>query len=417
MSTTTQTVSTSNRLTVNRLTVNSLSSSVLADNPLSDGAGEGGSLSYNTASGLETTPEGRELLEYVARCALAPEDILIVEHDGVTYEYPGLLTLAPEWQYRQLSASEKSYISACLITHVNAYGASVSISARSHGILLADADEMAAYPVYEGTFFGRVFGDEVKTYACIGDVPEIALAHSSSRSLRTCTDSSDDCGVISVGRCQDVCESHHPKYGWTDCSAEGEFYAETISAFLRDDRGDSLHQICGLNGDCAFECNNGNEAILDCSGADSCSTTCTDGSTCTLDGVQASNFSATVSHGSLAEVTCHEAASSNVMCIGSRCEIGCTGAGSVNVSASSAASAAVACRDADQCQVACAGGSSCDIDCTGANECRSQVTCTGGSQCMLQCNDAVDCGFDICEGILEVCAGGEVVCNRACPAA
>jgi hypothetical protein len=89
----------------------------------------------------------------------------------------------------------------------------------------------------------------------------------------------------------------------------------------------------------------------------------------------------------------------------------------VHVAADSGATADISCREADQCQVACAEGSRCDIDCTDANECHNQVACTGGAQCMLQCEGAVDCGFDICEGTLQVCASGEVVCNRACPSA
>jgi hypothetical protein len=414
---TTQTVSSSNRISLNRISLNSLGGAVLASNPVSGGVLGDGSLTFNAVSGLESTPEGRDLLEYAVRCALAPEDVLIAVHDGLTYEYQGLLNLAPEWRDRQLSAEEKNYISACLIAHVNAYGVSVSISARSHGILLADMDEMAAYPVYEGTFFGKVFGEEVKTYACIGDVPDVALAYSSSRGLRTCTDPTDDCGVDSVGRCQDVCESYHPRYGWTGCWAQGDFYAETISTFLQVVGSEALNEICGPEQNCTFECNNGNTAIIDCSSANSCSAACADGSTCKLDGALASSFTAMVSQGSLADVICHEAMSSDVTCTGSQCDIGCTGASSVRVVANGAATADVSCRAASLCQVACAEGSSCEIDCTNANECHRQVTCTSGSECMLQCNGAADCGFDICEGTLQVCAGGEVVCNRECPAA
>jgi hypothetical protein len=234
---TSQTVSSHNRLSLNRLSLNGLTHSVLADNPLSDGTFADGVLSYNIASGLESTPEGRDFLEYVVRCALAPEDVLVVEHEGIVYEYTGLLNLAPEWKFEQLSAAKKGYISACLITHVNAFGVSVPISVRSYGMLLADTEERAAYSVYEGTFFGTVFGQEVKTYACSGDSADVALAQSSWRSLRVCTDPSDECGVVSVGRCQDVCEEYHPDYGWTGCWAEGQFFAETLSSFLFADGG------------------------------------------------------------------------------------------------------------------------------------------------------------------------------------
>src|SRR5690606_28611369 len=99
---------------------------------------------------LEASEEGRDLLSYVARCALPEGDALVAEHGGVTYEFPGLLDLAPAWEDRALTAGEARQVSACLIAHVNAYGVSVPISLRSAGVLDATAEEMSEFPVYEG---------------------------------------------------------------------------------------------------------------------------------------------------------------------------------------------------------------------------------------------------------------------------
>lgn len=417
MGSTTQAESSINRITLNSLTINRITLNRITLNQLAMARLSSGQLVFNSLDGLETTPEGRELLAYIVRCALADGVILVAQHDDITYEFPGLLGLAPDWEYRALTASETSYMSACLIAHVNAYGVSVPISVRSHGVLGADSEEMSQFPVYEGTFFGDVFGAELKTYACLGELPEIAMQHSSSRSLRICADLTGDCEVISVGRCQDVCDTYHPRYGWQSCWAEGALYTETISVYLRDDTNDGLNRWCGPDGVCSFECTDGNDAILDCSEASGCAATCTESSTCTLTGDYALGFTATVSEGSIASVTCHEAQSGTVDCSASQCDIGCTGVGTLTVTADALAAVNVGCREADNCMVGCYGGSSCDIDCTDANDCQSSVTCTGGASCLLQCDNAASCGFAVCEGTLEVCDDGSVACNRPCTTA
>jgi hypothetical protein len=66
-----------------------------------------------------------------------------------------------------------------------------------------------------------------------------------------------------------------------------------------------------------------------------------------------------------------------------------------------------------QCEVKCTDGSDCAIDCRGASKCDT-VECRSGSRCLLSCSGA-DCGFHKCDGGETQCAGGIVVCNRACP--
>ncbi|HWN69183.1 MAG TPA: hypothetical protein VNM90_16200, partial [Haliangium sp.] len=139
----TQTVSHHNRLSVNRLSMNRLSLNRLSLNRLSLNRLSLNRLSLNglASGGLETTEEGRDLLSYVARCALVAEDILVAEHDGVTYEFPGLLGVAPEWEHDALTPELQHWVSGCLLAHVNAFDTSVPISLRAPEKLEFDISE------------------------------------------------------------------------------------------------------------------------------------------------------------------------------------------------------------------------------------------------------------------------------------
>lgn len=359
-----------NRLDLNRLVYNRLTFNRLALNRLTFNR-----LTFNSLDGLETSADGRELLQYIARCALAEGDTLVAEHDGREYEFPGLLEIAPAWEHRGLLRDEERLLSACLIAHVNAYGASVPISLRFPGVLgVEDGDEVFDYPVYEATFFGNVFGDELETYGCIGDAPEVAAAHSPDRELRVCSDPGDDCEVVSLGRCRDVCETRTRKYGWQDCWANGRRYAETVSVYLHDPDTDRQNRTCGIGGRCKYKVSGA--GVLDCSEAAVCRQTCKNDSVCTLDGTSAGEFRAEVKRGSVAEINCHEAY---------------------------------------ECAATCKIGSTCEIDCKDANECRDRIRCQSGAECLLDCTGAVNCGFRECQGGLQSCPGDIVVCNRGCP--
>ena len=183
-SSTGQTVGSQNQLSYNRLVYNRLVYNNLAKNQLAESRLSSSELLYNSIDGLEETAEGRELLTYIARCSLSSGDSLVVEHDGETYMMPGLLGLAPEWEDESLSGNQANLISACLLAHVNAFGVSVEISLRSPGVLGAPWWERQSHPVHEATFFGDVFGGQLRTFSCLGSEYEIAAAHSSARVWR-----------------------------------------------------------------------------------------------------------------------------------------------------------------------------------------------------------------------------------------
>jgi hypothetical protein len=363
-----------NGLNFNSIVFNSRVFSSLSARPLSLGRNSEGQLIFNALEGMESTESGRELLQYVAQCALEPRDVLLVQSGTVQYQFPGLFGIVPEWEYREIDATEKEQISACLLAHVNAYGESVHISVRSPGVISADPDESRSHPVYEGTFFGDLFGPTLKAYACTGSLREIAAQHAPDRLLRSCADATPDCQLDVVGRCRDVCDSYSDKYGWQDCWAEGRPYAETVSVFLRDDNADRANRTCDAGRRCYFSVARG-DAIFDCSDAHMCTTGCLNASYCTIEGSGAADIYALAWSRSMSEINCQEAG---------------------------------------QCSATCLQGSQCDIDCWRADSC-SQNFCAGGAACLLDCTGSADCGFAYCEGGQASCSNDVVVCNRACP--
>jgi hypothetical protein len=371
-----QSVSATNALAYNRLVYNRLVYNQLAENRLVYNELSNNRLVYNSLDNLEATAEGRELLSYIARCALDADDILVAQHAGTTYEFPGLLGLATEWANEPLSSAKARRVSACLIAHVNAYGVSVLISLRGEGVLTAAPSEIAEFPLYEATFFGDVFGSTLGTYACLGGNAEIATALSTSRPLRACADPSLDCQVVALGYCRDVCDKRSLHYGWTDCWADGVQYRETLSSFLQADLGTACQRVCPSSDECAFDCAS-QASILDCSRYDQCLVSCDNRSYCTVTSMFTDEMRARVNTGSFMEIDCH---------------------------------------GVDECRATCNGaGTRCEIDCQGADSCQRNVSCEDGAQCTLQCTGSEQCGFARCDGTLRSCPGGTFACNQPCP--
>jgi hypothetical protein len=378
----------SNQLSYNRLAFNRLAFNRLAFNRLAFNRLAFNRLAFNSLDELETTTEGRELLLYVARCALAEGDVLVATVGEETYEFPGLLGLALEWEHRGLEPDEARWVSACLITHVNAYNVSVEISLRAFEHIAATPEEAEAFRVYEGTFFGDVFGEELRTYSCLGQDAQIAGAHAPARPLRVCADPGPDCQVTELGYCRDVCDRYVPGTGWTECWADGVMYAETVSSFLRAE-GEACRAACASTDVlCNLRCPSsptstdplddlytGNR-ILDCnSHNDWCTSTCRGGD-CLLDASATSSVFATVLDGGEADLSC---------------------------------------IDAGTCLADCKGQNTrCELDCTGVAECKI-TRCDLGARCLVDCTNTGTCAIQQCQGELRTCANGVVVCNRPCP--
>jgi hypothetical protein len=375
-----------NRLAFNRLAFNRLAFNRLAFNRLAFNR-----LAFNSLDNLEHSPGGRDLLLYVARCALSDGDVLVAEHGSESYEFPGLMGLAPEWEHRGLTTAESRWVSACLIAHVNAFGVAVEISLRAPGPILATAEEAYDFPVYEATFFGHVFGDDLETYSCLGNDAEIAAAHAPDRALRVCADPGPQCEIVELGYCRDVCDTYVTGTGWTGCQVGADHYQETVSVFLRSE-GESCRAACTAIGGPLELCNLvcpasttppdpydsfAGPRILDCNRFQGACTASCRGGACLIEASETEMPFVTIAAGSTAELQC---------------------------------------ANADDCVVnSCEGpGTRCDVDCTDAASCKI-ARCGPGASCLLDCTGAGSCAIEDCRGAIQHCAGDVVVCNRPCP--
>lgn len=447
-------VSTSNRLSMNRLALNRLALNRLALNRLAlNGVIPGGA----GTGELLASEEGREILAYVVQCALEDGDVLTASVDGQTYEFPGLLGLVPDWEHHGIDLDEQRLVSACLLAHVNAFGVSVPISVRAHHVVTSTPQERRDYPVYEGTFFGQLFdGETMWAYACQGSLAEAALEHSYDRELRRCTDATDECAIVTVGRCRDVCRERSQDEGWTECWADGVRYDDAISVYLFADDPDGENQRCQWN-HCGMDNQPDTAAILDCNGKKHCSATCTTDGICTIDGSQSKHLDIDVAGARLGEVdcfktkycgvTCTEQASCDVECTrgkdcavdcreGASCDVDCTDGDDCEVECATGASCNIDCYDADDCEIRCRAGSACNIRCGGSDdscdmidcqagstcdiECKSSddcdfTLCRPGAACLLTCTNEEDCEFQYCPGGAMSCGNGVLACGRPCP--
>jgi hypothetical protein len=218
----------------------------------------GGSLTSHAAakSQLIQSEEGRQLLGYIMKCALGWGDALSVSHQGSTYLIEGGVGLATNWKDGPLTASEKRWVSACLLAHANAFGNKVPLSLRGdHPALATTAEELEDFPVEEGAFYGDLFataGSAAPMFACPGLGPKDACEAESNEWLdvRVCAQgagSVSQCGFYIPGDCYNF-EAAAPGAcneidadGYADCRASMDLnapaYAEVITVYLRRSAG------------------------------------------------------------------------------------------------------------------------------------------------------------------------------------
>jgi hypothetical protein len=211
-----------NKLSLNKLSLNKLSLNKLSLNGLSD----------DGFAGLEQTEDGREVLTYVARCAVPEGQSLTASVDGVDYEFPGLLGIAPEWLNGACETSCQRWVSACLLAHANGLGVSVPISLRGpHPALTATAQEEQDYPVQEGAFYGNLFdplfGVDYPMYICVGKATYAAVTNPESDLWKRLCGVWNECPIADAGSC------------WQGDELDGPACAQTL--------GDGTYKTCHPN--------------------------------------------------------------------------------------------------------------------------------------------------------------------------
>ncbi|HEY5447391.1 MAG TPA: RICIN domain-containing protein [Polyangia bacterium] len=143
-----------NGFSLNGFSANGFSTNGFSGNGFSlNGLSTGG---LSSTTGLMTTPGGRQVVQYIAKCALA-EGTNLVKQDqyGASYTFPGKLGVATQWLTGMCDMDCQEKVSACLLAHVNNAGVHISIWLSGEGSLGWGKDPN--FPFEEGSFFGNLF--------------------------------------------------------------------------------------------------------------------------------------------------------------------------------------------------------------------------------------------------------------------
>jgi hypothetical protein len=149
-----------NRIALNRIALNRIALNRIALNRLRID-------SFTTAGLIDSDPE---LLDYVISCAFpAGVEVTGADSTGNEHTFHGGVGLAERWEIRRLTMREQRWMSACLLARVSNAGTPLFISLRGpHDALQVSAEEQNTFIHEEGAFYGDIFADEQKFYACQG---------------------------------------------------------------------------------------------------------------------------------------------------------------------------------------------------------------------------------------------------------
>lgn len=198
-----------NKIALNGIVANRVVATSVAENSLAVGR-VGSHMTVNpVGSSMLNSIEGREYFAYIVSCAVPAGQFVDATVSGQPVSFEGNLGLAPDWETRAMTDSEKRWVSACLLSRVNAYGISVQISMRGeHPSLAPIAGEEVAFPQAEGAFYGNVFStaqEKMVMIACRGEAQ--AAGEGGGLADRDCTEPAGNgltkCGMTYAGDCLD----------------------------------------------------------------------------------------------------------------------------------------------------------------------------------------------------------------------
>jgi hypothetical protein len=239
-----------NSLSKNGFSVNSLSKAALVKRRL-----DSDTLVFNQGSAgkLADTEDGRALLQYIARCALVEGEFLRVYSSGHTWDFPGVLGVAPEWEHAPLTKEGQEIMTACLLAHVNAFEVPVQISVRSWFVAEAEELESVAFYYGDGAFYGNLYAGEPAKFSCgiranryfDESTQQIETAASPDAKKRICAGehTAADCDFVFAGYCEEVCnqiERDGNQWRFGDClGADGQRYPHAFTVWLEGERAES----------------------------------------------------------------------------------------------------------------------------------------------------------------------------------
>jgi hypothetical protein len=241
---------TANRVTANRVTANHIAASKIAAERIT----EDRLTVSGAAAELIATEDGREVFFVLVNCALRKGTTLVGTVDGVEYQFPGDLGLAPGWIHHPLDEKDKGWVSACVFSRINEEGISVDISIRGPNSALKVTDEeRAEFSLEEGAFFGKLFtppDEPILWFACRGR--DQAAGESGDLVNRHCAEPDParpgltKCGFFFAGDCADFTGT-----GEAACEQffeHGQFYRRCQAGSINT-KGDPDRQDDAQDGD------------------------------------------------------------------------------------------------------------------------------------------------------------------------
>jgi hypothetical protein len=198
---------------------------------------------------LLATTDGQTVLTYLVQCALPASASVTYTSGSGAQKYTGQLGLAPDWQTTTPTASERRWVSACVLARTNYYGLTVSLSLRgSNPALSSSLLEPVTYLYAEAAFWGDLFAPGAPTqYSCDALVKTTGLSLS-TMALRDCSipqagsTTTTMCGFSFIGHCgvldlslEPACKSLTAPYAncHTSQAANSPTIAEVITVYLQ----------------------------------------------------------------------------------------------------------------------------------------------------------------------------------------
>jgi hypothetical protein len=172
------------------------------------------------AAAMGATTSSRKVLAAAVRCALGSTQTVTFSVGGVTYSDAGGIGIAPGWTGAALTATEASWVSACLFAHMTDATTLIWVSVRgSEASLSANLTETTDYRIEEGAFWGNAFVDRgtIAAYSCVG-VDQAINDSYGNLPLRRCahwdavSSTTSACGMHYAGACRSACSTQTAPY-------------------------------------------------------------------------------------------------------------------------------------------------------------------------------------------------------------
>jgi hypothetical protein len=141
----------------------------------------------------------KKILRYLVECALPAGLEVELSYRGTAETLGrGIAGLGPSLQFGLMSGDDQQRVTACMLARINGMGVTVQID--MFGAMGQDAPKFQAadesddaYPVLEAAFYGNLFDQEPRAYAC----QELPYSLGDMRSCKDLGDGGVSCGVIS----------------------------------------------------------------------------------------------------------------------------------------------------------------------------------------------------------------------------